>query len=61
MTDKPLPVERRLDARRITDVKVFAHNGVELKKCRLRDIGINGAFIETKDFPLAKGADVDWC
>jgi hypothetical protein len=59
MNNKPLPVERRLDPRRLTDVKVFAHDGVELKKCRLRDISLNGAFIETKDFPLAKGTDVE--
>lgn len=59
MSNKPLSVERRLDLRRVTDVKVFAHDGVELRKCRLRDISINGAFIETKDFPLAKNADVE--
>lgn len=59
MTNKPLPAERRLDPRRVTDVKVFAHDGVELRKCRLRDISINGAFVETKDFPLAKNADVE--
>jgi hypothetical protein len=59
MSNKPLPVERRLDPRRVTDVKVFAHDGVELRKCRLRDISVNGAFVETKDFPLAKNADVE--
>lgn len=59
MSNKPLSVERRLDPRRVTDVKVFAHDGVELRKCRLRDISVNGAFIETKDFPLAKNADVE--
>ncbi|MDX1487736.1 MAG: PilZ domain-containing protein [Acidiferrobacterales bacterium] len=59
MNNEPLPAERRLDPRRVTDVKVFAHDGVELRKCRLRDISVNGAFIETKDFPLAKKADVE--
>ncbi len=54
-----LPSDRRVDFRRETDVKVFAHDGVELKKCRLRDISVNGAYIETKDFPLAKGAAVE--
>jgi hypothetical protein len=54
-----LPTDRRLDFRRETDVKVFAHDGVELKKCRLRDISVNGAYIETKDFPLEKGALVE--
>jgi hypothetical protein len=56
---EPLPADRRLDFRRETDVKVFAHDGVELKKCRLRDISVNGAYIETKDFPLAKGVAVE--
>ena len=59
MTTTTLPVERRLDPRRVTDVKVFAHDGVELRKCRLRDISLNGAFVETRDFPLAKGAEVE--
>ena len=54
MSNKTLPVERRLDLRRVTDVKVFANDGVQLRKCRLRDISVNGAFIETKEFPLAK-------
>lgn len=39
---------RRLSPRRATDVKVYAHDGLELKKCRLRDISLNGAFVETK-------------
>ncbi len=59
MSNKTLPVERRLDLRRVTDVKVFANDGVQLKKCRLRDISVSGAFIETKEFPLAKGAEVE--
>lgn len=59
MDTEPLPADRRVDFRRETDVKVFAHDGVELKKCRLRDISLNGAYIETKNFPLAKGAVVE--
>ncbi|MFQ5994167.1 MAG: PilZ domain-containing protein [Acidiferrobacterales bacterium] len=45
--------------RRVTDVKVFASDGIEIKKCRLRDISLDGAFIETKNFALAKGAKLD--
>ena len=59
MDIESLPADRRVDFRRETDVKVFAHDGVELKKCRLRDISINGAYIETKDFPLTKGTALE--
>lgn len=59
MDIESLRSDRRVDFRRETDVKVFAHDGVELKKCRLRDISVNGAYIETKDFPLAKGVVVE--
>ena len=59
MSDKPLPDERRFGPRREIDVKVFAHDGVDLRKCTLRDIGLQGAFIETKNFFLAEGSDVE--
>ena len=59
MTNKPLPTNRRLGPRRVTDVKVFASDGIEIKKCRLRDISLDGAFIETNKFALAKGSIVD--
>ena len=59
LTNKPLPTNRRLGPRRVTDVKVFASDGIEIKKCRLRDISLDGAFIETKNFALAKGSIVD--
>ncbi len=59
MTDQSSPPERRFGPRRPTDVRVFAHDGVELRRCRLRDISLQGAFIETKDFPLAAGAEVE--
>lgn len=59
MKDQSSPAERRFGLRRGTDVKVFAHNGVELRKCRLRDISLQGAFIETKNFPLAEGTTVE--
>ncbi|MFQ6024435.1 MAG: PilZ domain-containing protein [Acidiferrobacterales bacterium] len=59
MTNKPLPANRRLAQRRVTDVKVFASDGSEIKKCRLRDISLDGAFIETKNVALTKGAKLD--
>lgn len=57
--DGTLQANRRLAARRVTDVKVFASDGSEIKKCRLRDISLDGAYIETKNFPLAKGTKLD--
>ena len=60
MSDKPLSANRRLSPRRLTDVKVFvANDGSEIKKCRLRDISLDGAFIETNNFNLAKGTKLD--
>ena len=58
-TSKPLRVERRAGVRRVTDVKVFTHDGVEIRKCRLFDISLDGAFIETKTFALAKGTNIE--
>ncbi len=62
--DSPLDfwTHRRLGARRVTDVDVFVAsdgNELKIKKCRLRDISIGGAFIETKTFWLIKGTKVD--
>lgn len=54
MTNKLLPANRRSSPRRVTDINVFVHDGLELTKCRLRDISLDGAFIETKTF----GTDV---
>ena len=59
MTNKPLSASRRLAQRRVTDVRVFAGDGSEIKKCRLRDISLDGAFIETENFALAKGTDME--
>ncbi len=59
MTNKPLSANRRLAQRRVTDVKVFASDGREIKKCRLRDISLDGAFLETKNLALTKGAKLD--
>ncbi len=58
-TSKPLRVERRSGTRRVTDVKVLAYDGVDLKKCRLLDIGLGGAFIGTKTFALSKGTNME--
>ncbi len=59
MTNKPLSASRRLAQRRVTDVMVFASDGREIRKCRLRDIGVDGAFIEIENFTLAKGTHVE--
>ena len=58
MGEKPEMTERRFGPRRGVGVKVFAHDGTELRKCTLRDIGLQGAFIET-GFLLAEGADIE--
>ncbi len=52
LTSKPLRVERRSGARRVTDVKVCTYDGVDIRKCRLLDIGLDGAFFDTKTFAL---------
>ena len=43
----------------MTDVKVFAYDGVDIRKCRLLDVGLDGAFIETKTFALPKGTNME--
>ena len=55
----PLRVDRRLWSRRAAGVKVLAYDGVELGKCRLQDISVDGAFLETKNFPLTKGTNLE--
>ncbi len=57
-SEGPSAKERRFGPRRAVDVKVFAHDGVELRKCTLRDIGLQGAFIET-NFPLPEDTAVE--
>ncbi len=47
------------EPRRVTDVKVFTYDGVESTKCRLRHISVDGAFVETKNFPLTKGTNLE--
>lgn len=58
VSEGPEMTERRFGPRRSVDVKVFAHDGVELRKCTLRYIGLRGAFIKT-DFLLSEGGDVE--
>jgi hypothetical protein len=43
----------------VTDVKVSASDSRETKKCKLRDIGVYGAFLETKSFALTKGTNLE--
>jgi hypothetical protein len=43
----------------VIDVKMFASDGSEITKYRLRDISVDGAFIETGNFALAKGTKLD--
>ena len=51
---------RRLGPRRVTDVEVFVTSeGNEIRRCRLRDISIDGAFIETTNFALTEGTKLD--
>ncbi len=52
-------VDRRSGLRRVADVQVFARDGSGKRKCRLRDISLDGAFIETENFALAKDSKVD--
>ena len=59
MTNKPLSASRRLGPRRVTDVMAFASDGREIRKCRLRDISVDGAFLETKNFALTEGTNVE--
>ncbi len=55
----PRRVDRRSGLRRVADVQVFARDDIEIRKCRLRDISLDGAFIETENFALAKDSKVD--
>ncbi|MFQ5936414.1 MAG: PilZ domain-containing protein [Acidiferrobacterales bacterium] len=52
--------ERRDGPRRPTTVKVMVtHPRLGLIKCKLRDLSLDGAFIETEEFSLPKSIDVD--
>lgn len=38
---------------------MITHHRLGLTKCRLRNISLDGAFVEVKDFRVAVGTDVD--
>lgn len=60
MTDRPEPANRRSGERRFAGVKAMVtHDQLGLTKCKLRDISLDGAFIETGTLVLSKNADVD--
>ena len=40
-------------------VKVCASDGVDLAKCRHRDISVGGAFLGTKSFALPNGTNLE--
>lgn len=62
MTNEQASADRRGRPRRPARVDVevmLTHEGLELTKCRLRDISSDGAFIENEHLTLAKGTKVD--
>ncbi len=60
MSSKPVSADRRMGPRLETRVKAMvAHPSVGLTRCKLVEIGIDGALIETGDLSLRKGADAD--
>ncbi len=62
MAKEQASTDRRARPRRPAqpDVEVLlTHEGLELTKCRLRDISSDGAFIENHNLTLVKGTDVD--
>ncbi len=60
MTDGPKPADRRSGARRFAGVKAMVtHERLGLIKCKLCDISLDGAFVETGRLSLSKDADVD--
>ncbi len=59
MTSPPSSASRRISARRVTDVKVFAYDGVAIRKCTLKDISLDGAYIKTKNFALPNDTNLE--
>lgn len=62
MANEQAPSNRRARPRRPARVDVevlLTHEGLELTKCRLRDISSDGAFVENHNLSLVKGTDVD--
>ncbi len=43
----------------MTDVKVFAYDGVEIRTCTLKDISLDGAYIKTKNFALPNDTNLE--
>jgi hypothetical protein len=43
----------------VANVKVFAYDGVEIRKCTLKDISLDGAYIKTKNFALPNGTNLE--
>lgn len=55
-----MSANRRTGPRRLADVKAMVtHERLGLTKCKLRDISLEGAFIETDGFVLSKNTKVD--
>ncbi len=59
MTSSSSPASRRISPRRASNVKVFAYDGVEIRRCTLKDISLDGAFIQTDNFSLANGTNLE--
>ncbi len=55
-----MSANRRTGPRRLADVKAMVtHERLGLTRCKLRDISLEGAFIETDGFVLSKNTEVD--
>ncbi len=59
MTSTPSSANRRISHRRVTSVKVFAYDGVEIRRCTLQDISLDGAYIKTKNSALPNGTNLE--
>ena len=60
MASKPKPDDRRISLRRDVDVKaMITHHRLGLTKCLLRNMSLDGAFVEVNGFDIAVGTDVD--
>ncbi len=59
MTSQPSSASRRISARRVTNVKVFAYDGVEIKRCTLQDISLDGAYIKSKNLALPNDTNLE--
>ncbi|MFQ6023342.1 MAG: PilZ domain-containing protein [Acidiferrobacterales bacterium] len=58
--NKKKPSNRRVGQRRVAEVKVMVTDDrLGLTRCKLRDISLDGAFIEAENLSLSKNANVD--